>query len=191
MTTIQNRPEFVWRKGSHMKGDPQATGEALEALRDPQGNITTEMVRAEARANPGSVFRVNMTWDMAEALDKVQLIEAGKIISSVEVITVRGEQRIQEREWLSIRETETATLRPLRRTFQQTSRVARSRPHARSALAILLAQMKGIERSVEDLIRAVADEGQLDHVGLPGEIYSHLQEIRLHVGQIENLAEDL
>jgi hypothetical protein len=60
----------------------------------------------------------------------------------------------------------------------------------RSGIAILMAQLVGMERTLSDLIDTIDEEDQADY-GIIGEIGDHLRHVRTELAQVRVLAEDL
>lgn len=74
----------------------------LVAIEKRDGELTTEAVVTAAR-NPASSLYPYLTHDAAEALDKLNLIEAGRLIRRAEIVlTVEGGETHRVRAFLNV-----------------------------------------------------------------------------------------
>lgn len=69
--------------------DPQALGEAMEAIHRRDGEVTAHAIWLEARGNPRHPFYKHIDWDLAVAAQKWQIHQTRKLMSFVYV--ERGE----------------------------------------------------------------------------------------------------
>lgn len=86
---------FSFKPGRAIKdANPQAIGEALDALKDANnGKLTAEIV-LEAARNPDSPMHAGFTWDDTEAANLHRLTEARKLIVSIQVFSPEAAQSI-------------------------------------------------------------------------------------------------
>jgi hypothetical protein len=80
---------YQFKEGAHLKGDAQAVGERLEAIRSKAG-LTPDAVVADA-AEPKSVLHPLFDWNDTTAAHKWRLEQASYIIRSVTVTTEQDE----------------------------------------------------------------------------------------------------
>lgn len=74
----------------------------LVAIEKRDGELTTEAVVTAAR-NPASVLHPYLTHDPSEALDKLNLIEAGRLIRRAEIVlTIEGGETHRVRAFLNV-----------------------------------------------------------------------------------------
>jgi hypothetical protein len=76
---------FTFKRGSHLRGDPQKVGEALAALEAQHGELTPEMVERAARRK-SSVLHDLFEWDDSEAAYKYRLGQAAHLVRCIVVI---------------------------------------------------------------------------------------------------------
>lgn len=84
--TVAEKPEYVWRKGRHLKADPQAAGEEIARLRKLHGEALTTAHIVEAAQNPASPLHDCFEWDDAEAARKYRQQQARYLLSSILVV---------------------------------------------------------------------------------------------------------
>tara|TARA_Y100000310_G_scaffold25056_1_gene23999 strand:+ start:3192 stop:3659 length:468 start_codon:yes stop_codon:yes gene_type:complete len=79
--------EYQFAIGSRVGGDPQEIGEALESLRRDHGGIVEAEHVVEHGAEPSSPFHEALEWDDDAAAHSWRVVQAGKIIRSVRLVT--------------------------------------------------------------------------------------------------------
>jgi len=86
---------YKFAKTARMPGDPQAVGEALQAIRDEKGSLTAPLV-VEAATPEDNLLHRYFEWDDQKAATRWRLEQAGQIIRSVVVATTpNGEDLAQ------------------------------------------------------------------------------------------------
>lgn len=68
--------------------NPQVVGERLEAIKAANGELTRELVLAEAEKKKSPLHKL-FTWDDTEAARKYRLAQAGEIIRQIEVVITK------------------------------------------------------------------------------------------------------
>lgn len=93
---------YTFRSGSHVKGNPQIVGEALELLQaDNAGRLTARIV-VEAARPAESPLHGSFEWDDLRAAELYREEQARQVISSVRVITQSGTQQKVERAYVNV-----------------------------------------------------------------------------------------
>lgn len=82
---------FQFRDGCHLRGDAQAVGERLEAIRQSRQLLTPSVVLDDA-SSPGSPLHAFFEWDDTVAANRYRVDQAGHLIRSIQVTFFDVEQ---------------------------------------------------------------------------------------------------
>jgi hypothetical protein len=105
---------FQFRAGCHLRGDAQAVGERLEAIRHSRQLLTPSVVLDDA-SNPGSPLHAFFEWDDTVAANRYRVDQAGHLIRSIQVTFVDVEQAPSRQiELAGVQSDQKSTANPVR-----------------------------------------------------------------------------
>lgn len=93
---------YSFRSGSHVKGDPQAVGEALDALQEENGQRVTARIVVDAARPDESPLHPCFEWDDVRAAELYREEQARDVIASVRVVTQNGTQQKIQRAYVNV-----------------------------------------------------------------------------------------
>lgn len=93
---------YAFRSGAHVHGDPQAVGEALEALQQDNGQRITARIVVDAARPDDSPLHPCFEWDDVRAAELHREWQARQLISSVRVVLHDGTERKVQRAFVNV-----------------------------------------------------------------------------------------
>lgn len=79
-------PVYQWKDGAHKRGDAQAVGAAIEALRVASGGYVEPAAVVDASRPEDAPAHHLFEWDDDVAAEQYRLVQAREVIRSIEVI---------------------------------------------------------------------------------------------------------
>jgi hypothetical protein len=161
MLTLNRRSKMAKRKnkfaatpGSRVKGNVQAIGEELDAIKGRHGVLTPELLVKTARAR-SSPSHGEFNWDDGEAAFQFRLIQARTLIRSV--LIVWDKPKTRRRRWVHVQEKQSETGRPGR--YEHMEEVVNIVSDYQAALEELQTKLHSAMSAVQEL-QAVAGQSK-------------------------------
>lgn len=134
---------YKWADGSRAKGDVQAVGEQLDAIREAHGLLKDELV-VEAAREESSPLHGFFQWDDTEAARKYRLLQAGMLIRSVRVVVSEAPHRPPTRAFFHVSDA-------TGKGYQAADLALRDVDQRTELLADALRQLRALQRKYADL----------------------------------------
>lgn len=167
---------FQFRAGCHLRGDAQAVGERLEAIKARASSLTPDLVVADART-PKSPLHSFFEWDNSIAAEKYRMEQAGHLIRSVQV-TFEEVEAPQERQVrlidgpaapasqpAAVRAFVSITRGDGERSYESTATAMNDPAMRKQVLARAHMEMASVGRKYRELNELADVFGALDRVG--------------------------
>jgi hypothetical protein len=150
---------YQFKEGAHLKGDAQAVGERLEAIRAKAG-LTPEAVITDA-ASSKSVLHPLFDWDDTSAAHKYRLEQAGHIIRCVTVVTEPDETDTKDRQFRAFVPVSVGG----RRSYEATMTALADDDMRKQVLSQAYAELGAVARKYRELKELTEVVGAIDRVG--------------------------
>lgn len=159
---------YQFKAGAHVRGDAQAVGERLDALRE-RGGLTPAAVVSDATDKTSALHNL-FEWDNRKAAERYRLEQAAHIIRSVVVViedaTPQGALEKQTkatatvvRAFLPVDRDDGA------RVYEATAQVLGSEDYRRQVLKQAHAELGAVARKYRELEQLAAVVAEIDRVG--------------------------